>query len=252
MEAPVLIPGKTSDQGFNLDLEKVYTPQSNRQTVVLTPPVIDGFYLRQRERQISLTMLLFLGTKTVWYDRQPRQITVWSLYWHQCVASFLFPSSAEDLGLFCCLFWSICFPDPHLLKKEIIWNLRQTGHRNRGLKLWHTNDISIGEESACLWVLAYSCRQQKWQYFSLERFIFSLKETKMVQYFGFAWKKKRRLLPALNSECFTPGCIDFSCYCRSATGNWIGNCRKTLLFYLLVFFFSAPPVFSEASSEANG
>ncbi len=28
MEAPALIPGNTSDQGFNLDLERVYTPQS--------------------------------------------------------------------------------------------------------------------------------------------------------------------------------------------------------------------------------
>lgn len=43
IKAHALIPDKTSDQGFNLDLERVYTPRSNRQTVVLTPPVMDGF-----------------------------------------------------------------------------------------------------------------------------------------------------------------------------------------------------------------
>lgn len=49
--------------------------------------------------------------------------------------------------------------------------------------------------------------------------------------------EKRRLLPFLNSECFTPGCIDFSYYCRSVRGNWIGNCRNTLLFHFWHLYF---------------
>lgn len=75
-------------------------------------------------------------------------------------------------------------------------------------------------------------------------------KTKMV--FGFP--PKRRLLPFLNSECFTPGCIDFSYYCRSVRGNWIGNCRNTLLFHFwhLYFLFSPHSAFSEVSSETNG
>lgn len=61
MKAPALIPGNTSDQGFNLDLKRVYTPNPTGQIVVLTTQVMDGFRLRQKERQRSFTLLLFLG-----------------------------------------------------------------------------------------------------------------------------------------------------------------------------------------------
>lgn len=51
--------------------------------------------------------------------------------------------------------------------------------------------------------------------------------------FGFTPKgkkrKKRKAIASFNSECFTGGCIDFSCYCRSVRGNWIGNCRNTVI-----------------------
>lgn len=70
MEAPALIPGNTSDQGFNLDLERVCTPNPTGQIVVLTTKVMDGLCLRQRERQRSLTLLLFLGATNTRCDRK--------------------------------------------------------------------------------------------------------------------------------------------------------------------------------------
>ena len=73
--------------------------------------------------------------------------------------------------------------------------------------------------------------------------------------FGFArGKKKRLLLPSLNSNWFTPSCIDFSCYWRSQRENWIGNCRNTLLFHFpSICIFSSPLlVFLEVRSIIDG
>lgn len=125
-----------------------------------------------------------------------------------------------------------------LFKEQVI----QTGYRDRGLKLWHTNDISLREERAYVWVCAYSGRQQSGSILALRDLFFTegSSKTMMLRCFGFCLKKVEAISTHRNSESFTPRCIDFSCYCRSVRENQIE--KKKNLYYFIFWHLCAPVI----------